>query len=247
VNWFAWLAIAIVAIIAAAFLFDEASIGWAASLPDRAGSLFQAITVAGKSDWYLIPTGVLLILLAFGSWRRIEPAMRAAWAEIAALAGYAFLSVAAAAIAVNLMKQIIGRSRPAVFVQDGWLAFDPFNFDYANASFPSGHATTAGAAIVAGALIFPKLRVPIVAVGLLIASSRVMVGAHYPSDTIAGLALGGGIAYLIARFLRRRGLAFHVDESGRTRPSSRAACAARKRSWPRLLAAPFRALAALPG
>ncbi len=230
------------AILLTAILLDGRSPAWAAALPDWLASVFQTVTGAGKSDWYLVPTGVALIVLALGAWGTVDRRLRAAWAEIAALIGYAFISVAAAAIAVNLLKQIIGRSRPARFEEDGWLAFDAFNFDYANASFPSGHATTAGAALMVGALIFPRFRVPIVVAGLLIAFSRVFVGAHYPSDAVAGLALGGGIAYLVARSLARRGVAFRFDERGWIRPRSRAACAARRRSWARLLAAPFAAL-----
>jgi undecaprenyl-diphosphatase len=241
--WLLLIAASAVAILLTAILLDARSPAWAAALSDGLATVFRRITVAGKSDWYLVPTGVVLIVLALGAWGKVDQQLRAAWAEIAALIGYAFVSVAAAVIAVNLLKQIIGRSRPARIEEDGWFAFDAFNFDYANASFPSGHATTAGAALMVGALIFPRFRVPIVAAGLLIAFSRVIVGAHYPSDAVAGVALGAGIAYFVARYLLRRGVAFRVDEFGRVRPRSGAACAARRRSWARLLAAPLAALA----
>jgi membrane-associated phospholipid phosphatase len=61
-------------------------------------------------------------------------------------------------------------------------------------SFPSDHATTAGA--VAAGLFLANRRWGIVAVGLalLMAFTRVYVGAHYPSDVIAGLALGAAVA-----------------------------------------------------
>jgi undecaprenyl-diphosphatase len=246
-RWLFLVAASAAAILLSAILLDARSTAWSGSLPEWIGSVFQPITQAGKSDWYLVPTGVAMLVLALGAWGKIDRRLRAAWAEIAALIGYAFVSVAASAIAVNLLKQIVGRSRPARVEEDGWLAFDAFNFDYANASFPSGHATTAGAALMVGALIFPRLRVPIVAAGLLVAFSRVVVGAHYPSDAVAGVALGAGIAFLIGRFLLRRGVAFRVDDAGRMRPRSTAACAARRRGWVRLLAAPFAALAGRAG
>ena len=225
-RWLLWLVAAMAAFVLAALLLDANSVAWVAAAPDWLVSVFQAITGVGKSNWYLIPTGVTLIVLVLGDWGSVDRRLRAAWCELASLVAFAFVSVAAAAIAVNLIKQIIGRARPALFERDGWLAFDPFNFDYANASFPSGHATTAGAVTMAAMLIFPRFRWPILAVGLAIALSRIVVGAHYPSDTVAGLALGTGIAYALARFLLRRQVAFRVDDAGRLRPRLAQASAA---------------------
>ena len=62
-------------------------------------------------------------------------------------------------------------------------------------SFPSNHATIAGAAAVALALAWrgtPWLTAPL---ALLMAFSRVFVGVHYPHDVrSAGLALGALVA-----------------------------------------------------
>ena len=246
VSWVLWIPLAVVIVALTALIFDEGSVAWAASLPEWVRSTFEVITVAGKSDWYLIPTGALLIFLALGSWHRIDRRVRAAWAEIVALAGFAFLSVATAAIVVNLLKQIIGRARPVAFDEDGWLAFDAFGFDYANASFPSGHATTAGAVIIVGILIFPRLRVPIVVAGLAIAASRVVVGAHYPSDAVAGLATGTVVAYLVASFLLRRRVAFTFDGGGGLRARTYALRSMFGRNAARFLVASLRALAGAP-
>lgn len=73
-------------------------------------------------------------------------------------------------------------------------------------SFPSDHATMAGA--VAVGLLIASRRLGLVAAGaaVVMAFSRVYIGAHYPQDVIAGLALGAGTAVLIylltARLLR---------------------------------------------
>lgn len=63
-------------------------------------------------------------------------------------------------------------------------------------SFPSDHATTVGA--VAVGLWFVDRRFGVVAgvAAVLMAIARVYVGAHYPLDVIAGLALGGAVAAL---------------------------------------------------
>ena len=61
-------------------------------------------------------------------------------------------------------------------------------------SFPSDHATVAGA--VAVGLMFTNRRWGIIAAVLaaVMAFTRVYVGAHYPGDVLAGLALGGAVA-----------------------------------------------------
>lgn len=241
-----WLALVAIAVVQVAVIFDEGSVAWARGLPEWINGVFQFFTEIGRSHWILVPTGVAGLVLLFGDWSGIARALRAAWAEIGALVGYAFFSVGGAAIVTNILKQLIGRGRPVTFDQDGWLSFDAFTFDYANASFPSGHSTTAGAAIMVGALIFPRFRAPIVIVGLLVAGSRVVVGAHFPSDTVAGLAVGISFAYLAARFLLHRRIGFHLDEGGHIRPRLGATRRAVRRGGAgAVLVAPFRALAGL--
>ena len=61
-------------------------------------------------------------------------------------------------------------------------------------SFPSDHATAAGA--VAVGLVLTNRRWGIFAgvLAVVMAFTRVYVGAHYPADVLAGLALGGAVA-----------------------------------------------------
>ena len=70
-------------------------------------------------------------------------------------------------------------------------------------SLPSNHAVNTAAAAALLGVLFPKLRWPmgvVVAVGGL---SRVYLGAHYPTDVLAGWCLGGllglAVGYLIAK------------------------------------------------
>lgn len=74
-------------------------------------------------------------------------------------------------------------------------------------SFPSGHS--AGSAALYGVLLLlavPLLargpRVAVVVIGvvfiLAVATSRVLLGVHYPSDVVAGLAIGGAWAAFAA-------------------------------------------------
>ncbi len=69
-------------------------------------------------------------------------------------------------------------------------------------SFPSAHATsTTAAAVLFGAL----LRKPLVAALVPpMAVSRMVLGVHYPTDVLAGSALGAAVA-VIARRVARKG------------------------------------------
>ena len=65
-----------------------------------------------------------------------------------------------------------------------------------DASFPSDHATMAGA-VAAGLLcVHRRLGAGAVLAALLMAFARVYVGAHFPIDVLAGLAVGALVALL---------------------------------------------------
>ncbi|TDC92184.1 phosphatase PAP2 family protein [Saccharopolyspora aridisoli] len=69
-------------------------------------------------------------------------------------------------------------------------------------SFPSSHATsTTAAAVLYGGLTGKKLTPAIVPPMMV---SRIVLGVHYPSDVVAGSVLGGAVALVTRRFMRRR-------------------------------------------
>jgi len=118
----------------------------------------------------------------------IQPKRRRDWL----LVGVGALSAHAAAI---LVKLVVRRKRP----------HDPaieVNVDTPSAlSFPSAHATstTAAAMLLSRATRSP---IPLVLVPAM-ALSRLVLGVHYPTDVLAGMALGATVARTAARLAGR--------------------------------------------
>jgi membrane-associated phospholipid phosphatase len=70
----------------------------------------------------------------------------------------------------------------------------PLVHTMSNRSYPSAHATTSAAAAMGLSRVLPAE--PVWAVAGLLAVSRLYLGVHYPSDTVAGFALGMAVAEL---------------------------------------------------
>jgi undecaprenyl-diphosphatase len=67
-------------------------------------------------------------------------------------------------------------------------------------SFPSGHTMHAVAFSIVAVTYFPALFWLVIPFALLVALSRPILGLHYPSDVLAGAALGTLIATLSLQF-----------------------------------------------
>ena len=92
--------------------------------------------------------------------------------------------------------------------------YNPFVWRASYAGMPSGHATTAFAVLVAFGTLWPRYRTVFLIYALLIAVSRVLVTAHYPSDVLAGALVGIGGAVLVRRYFALRGLGFGIAGDG---------------------------------
>jgi len=95
-------------------------------------------------------------------------------------------------IVYKLLKRGTLRPRPYEVVQ----AVAPGAAVLDNFSFPSGHTLHAVAFTILAGAYYPALVAPLAAFTLLTAASRVVLGLHYPSDVLAGAAIGAALAGL---------------------------------------------------
>ncbi len=174
---------------------------------------FDEITDFGKSGWFLWPLGLLFIALAALP-ARLSRVSQAVLAAVMVRVGFLFLAIGVPGLFVTIVKRMIGRARPMVGGHLDPFLFSPFKWTAAYASLPSGHATTAFSVLVAFGSLFPRWRTEILIYTGLIALSRMVVNAHYPSDVFAGALVGTVGALMVRRYFALRRLGFSVGPDG---------------------------------
>ncbi|MEU9442708.1 phosphatase PAP2 family protein [Streptomyces sp. NPDC048304] len=127
-------------------------------------------------------------------------AVRTPRARRAAVRGLASLGVAS--LAINTAgKRSVRRARP---VLDPVPLVRQLKRQPITTSFPSGHAASAAAFATGVALESPAWGAAVAPVAFSVAASRVYTGVHFPSDVLAGAALGAGAAFLVRRLVPTR-------------------------------------------
>ncbi|WP_428649145.1 phosphatase PAP2 family protein [Roseibium sp.] len=202
--------------------FDVPTYPWLRSLPGEYRSAFRAFTDLGKSDWILGTTGAVCLILLMLDAGRLAFRLRMAIGAVFTYAAFVFYVVSATGLLAIAFKWTLGRARPKLYEVVGPVRFDFLAFDGTYTSFPSGHSTTVAALATALAFIFPAYRWLIVVGAFWLAFSRVMVGAHYPSDVIAGTLLGMTFTFFTVRAMARRRIGFHLSAAGKIQPNMNA-------------------------
>jgi undecaprenyl-diphosphatase len=139
-------------------------------------TVFRAITQLGATPTTVVVGSITGVITAVRL-RRFSPLL------------FVALAIGGSAAIVNLIKALVGRARPTEFVLTG----------FSGKSFPSGHSAAAAVCYGTVALLLtlrwsPQHRAAAygaaVAVAVAVACSRVLLGVHWVSDVVAGLAIG---------------------------------------------------------
>jgi undecaprenyl-diphosphatase len=140
-----------------------------------------SIALSWIGTWGAVWLAIALLLAV--SWRRPSVFVTVVVAD------------AAAELLADLGKLIVHRHRPFEH------QLGPPSSTH---SFPSGHSATSFACATVLAAYAPRWRVPLFVLAALIALSRIYNGMHYPTDVLAGSALGVLTALLLLAASRRR-------------------------------------------
>lgn len=131
---------------------------------------------------------------------------------------YVLFSVMFAVLCTEVLKYVIGRSRPFVGGEANAFYFAHFSGSPAFASLPSGHATTAFALAFAVAAVWRRAAPVMFLYAVLICISRVILLAHHPSDVVGGALMGVIGAMAIRYWFAARRLGFKIGRDGSIEP-----------------------------
>lgn len=155
-------------------------------------------TTSWAGDWIgdgeqLVLLSVLLLAIGWGTGR--PPLIAAGWQTL--------LAHGLAGLLTNVFKHLIGRPRPRLVHSGGWFSMP--SMEAGLDSFPSGHATASFAVATVLARRFPAGAVLFFAIAGFVGLSRVLRGAHFPTDVAGGIVFGVLSGSLFARPLREWG------------------------------------------
>lgn len=182
--------------------------------------LFEVITRLGVSTPWLVLSALAAI------WFRYVKKDRTA----SNTAFFVFASIAVSGLAADLIKFVVGRYRPVMFLNENLYGFRFFSLGYAYNSFPSGHANTITALLLSLYLVFKGPGTAYILVAVPVIMSRVIIGAHFLSDALFGTYLAVLTTFILRAAFEKHGLtiraaAVHAKPTWRflrRKPSSRA-------------------------
>ena len=148
--------------------------------------------ISSKAQPFKLPALLIMSMWLAGSVRR-DPRLRQAAMAV-------LLSIAAAGLAVNVLRVVAGRARP--YVGKEW---KPLSIEEEFQSFPSAHTTVAFATAVSAAEAYPSVAPVLLPLAGAVGWSRIYLHDHHLSDVVAGAYVGTLVAMLFTAGLRRNG------------------------------------------
>ena len=163
-------------------------------------SFFHTVTKFGDSLYYLLFIALFFLIL------RVRKNISPIFKNLYDLNVFVFYNIILSGVVTQILKHLVGRPRPKMLLFDhDSLDLNLFTFNSSFHSFPSGHTSTIFSIVFVFYFLFPGIKKYIISVGIFIALTRLIIGAHYLSDVIAGSA----VSYFVFIFLRNK---FFIQE-----------------------------------
>ena len=148
---------------------------------------FVEITRLGSSSWYFAISVIGFGIVYLNN--RLEFIKNEEQKNISNYFISSFFYILVVGIVTQVLKHIVGRPRPNHANFEDSFGFNFFTFDSNFHSFPSGHSSTIFIVCFILVATFPKLKYFFYFLASVIALSRVVVGAHFFTDIVAGAIL----------------------------------------------------------
>ena len=114
----------------------------------------------------------------------------------------------------ELLKLTLRRERPSQLETYVFRSFTDRPWSSSGLGLPSSHAAVAFGGSMALIILFPRLRWPALVMAVGCALTRVVAGAHYPTDIYIGSLVGAVTGFLLAHWLKIPSLRFgHAQPS----------------------------------
>lgn len=114
---------------------------------------------------------------------------------------YVFVTICSSCVFTEALAFIIGRSRPKLLLEQGTYGLSLLNGFKPFDSLPSSHASSVLSFVFAAALVLPGARNVLLVYGFLLATTRILINAHYFGDVVASAAVSGATALYLLRYL----------------------------------------------
>jgi lipid A 4'-phosphatase len=181
---------------------------------DRLTEWFRGITDLGLgAGWLVASGGLALLLFLLGQAPRfaVQRERFTAWALVPA---FVFCSVAVSGLAADLVKMLVGRTRPKLYFADDSFAWTGLAFRADHWSFPSGHTANVTGLMLALYFLWPRHAVAYALFVALIALTRIGTTQHFLGDTIGSIWLAVLVTCYLRGVLLRSGITLADAKAG---------------------------------
>jgi lipid A 4'-phosphatase len=233
-RWRRWLGFDLLCagLIAASVLWLDRPIAFLFAMSgDRLFHWLRAIGDLGLGVYWLVGSGVPALLLILLSRARRFAAARERFAAWALVPGFVFLSVALSGLTADLVKILVGRTRPKLFLTDGFYDWGGLAWHADHWSFPSGHVANAAGLAVALYCFWPRHVLAYGAFVVLVALGRIGTDQHFLSDTIGSVWIAALVVFYLRGVVIRLGIRFADAKAGVIPPRPARSAAAVLAPW----------------